>query len=205
MKSRKIFGIGFQKTGTTSLRDALSTLNYKVCDGCGQANNPNIKDEVYEICFNLINEYDAFEDHPWAVLYKELDQRCPDSKFILTIRPSEQWIQSVVSHFGRQHVPLHEWIYGAGFPKGNEQLYLDRYNQHNAQVIDYFKDRPEDLLVLEIHKNFSWKEICGFLDKPVPTAKFPYANRRVDRLFLNHLRRIKHRITKKNTSCHADQ
>ena len=37
---QKVFGIGFQKTGTSSLMRALQTLGYRVCDGCGNADNP---------------------------------------------------------------------------------------------------------------------------------------------------------------------
>lgn len=194
----KVFGIGFQKTGTTSLRDALIMLGYRVCDGCGNAVNPRIRELVYKICYKLVDQYDAFEDHPWSVLYKELDCKYPNSKFILTIRPTDQWIKSIRSHFGRTYIPLHEWIYGAGYPEGNEDVYINRYEQHNANVLEYFKYRPNDLLVLSLDGSMSsnelWERLCLFLGRPVPNEEFPCSNRKIDRLMINHLRRIKHRI-----------
>ena len=33
MEKKKVFGIGFSKTGTTSLENALTILGYNVCKG----------------------------------------------------------------------------------------------------------------------------------------------------------------------------
>ena len=196
---QKVFGIGFQKTGTSSLMRALQTLGYRVCDGCGNADNPNIENEVYEICYSLVEKYDAFEDHPWSVLYRELDEKYPNSKFILTVRPTEQWIRSMCSHFGSQYTPMREWIYGVGHPQGNEEVYIERYERHNAEVKEYFKDRSNDLLILQMdgktEEQQLWKSICDFLGKPLPeNVKFPHANSKKDRLVINHLRRVKHKL-----------
>jgi len=198
-KYNKVFSIGFQKTGTSSLMWALKELGFNVCDGCGHAMNPNIAEEVFDICDELAEQYDAFEDHPWSVLYKRMDEKYPNSKFILTVRETEQWIKSVRSHFGESYIPLHEWIYGKGSPKGNEQLYIDRYEKHNAEVLDYFKDRPNDLLVIDFSQKRTdkqlWNDLCNFLDKPIPNVKkFPYSNSTKDRVLINKLRRIKHRV-----------
>lgn len=197
-QSSKIFCIGFQKTGTTSIMHALQILGYRVCDGCSEQMNPNIASEVYEICDRLVPQYDAFEDLPWPVLYKYLDQNYPGSKFILTTRPPEKWIKSISSHFKNSYIPMHEWVYGAGYPFGHELQYLQVYQTHNQQVLEYFKDRPQDLFHLPLDKSLSdqelWAHLCHFLDKPIPQKKFPYANRKSDRIFWNHLRRIKHRF-----------
>jgi len=198
----KVFGIGFQKTGTTSLMFALKKLGYDVCDGCGNAMNPNIRNEVYDVCYALAEKHNAFEDHPWSVLYQEMDCRYPNSKFILTIRPTEQWIKSVSSHFGSTNIPLHEWIYGAGCPKGNEDLYIKRYEQHNQKVISYFDNRPNDLLTLNFDGSLTgqelWEKICNFLGHKIPNIPFPYANsskeRTLNQLILNYPRAIKHKI-----------
>ena len=198
----KIFGIGFQKTGTTSLRDAFFMLGYSVCDGCDNAMNPNIESEIYSICYKLVEQYDAFEDHPWSVLYKDLDNRYPNSKFILTIRPTDKWIKSVSNHFQTNDIPLHKWIYGVGYPIGNENIWIDRYEKHNAEVIEYFKDRPNDLLVLKLDGSINqeqiWNSLCVFLNHPVSKRKFPHRNSRQSRiigdLFLNKLRHLIYKL-----------
>jgi len=171
----KVFGIGFHKTGTTSLANALSYLGYRVT-GPNGVDNPNIAEEVHQMAFDLANRFDAFQDNPWPVLYQELDERFPGSKFILTVRPTHDWIRSVVSHFNEDETPMREWIYGVGRPRGNENLYIARYERHNREVIEYFKDRSKQLLVLNITAGEGWTKLCAFLGETVPDAPFPCAN-----------------------------
>jgi hypothetical protein len=171
----KVFGIGFHKTATTSLADALSHLGYRVT-GPNWVDNPNIAEEVYEMAFDLANRFDAFQDNPWPILYKELDQKFPGSKFILTLRPSNEWIRSVVNHFNEDETPMREWIYGVGRPKGNEDVYIARYERHNREVLEYFKGRSEQLLVLNITSGEGWTKLCPFLGETAPVIPFPCAN-----------------------------
>jgi hypothetical protein len=171
----KVFGIGFHKTATTSLAKALSYLGYRVT-GPNWVDNPNIGEEVHEMAFDLVSRFDAFQDNPWPILYKELDGKFPGSKFILTLRPSEEWIRSVVNHFNEKETPMREWIYGIARPKGNEDIYIARYERHNREVLEYFKNRSEQLLVLNITKSDGWEKLCPFLGKPIPAIGFPCAN-----------------------------
>jgi Sulfotransferase domain len=171
----KVFGIGFHKTGTTSLADALRHLGYRVT-GPNEVDNPNIAQEVYEIAFDLANRFDAFQDNPWPILYRELDEKFPGSKFILTLRPTNDWIRSMVNHFNEDETPMRKWIYGVGCPKGNEHVYIARYERHNREVTDYFKDRPEQFLVLNIPVGEGWGKLCPFLGEPIPAIPFPCSN-----------------------------
>ena len=176
----KVFGIGFHKTATTSLAAALKRLGYRVT-GPNGVDNPNIANEVYAMAFRLADEFDGFQDNPWPMLYKELDVRYPGSKFVLTIRPPEEWIRSVVNHFSEKETPMRQWIYGVGHPRENEELYLARYNGHNSEVTEYFKDRPQDLLVLRITAGEGWEKLCPFLGEPVPATPFPCVNKAAER------------------------
>jgi len=175
MANAKIFGIGFQKTGTTSLMRALRLLQYKVI-GQMTWDDPDIAKNVLKSAFALLDDFDAFQDHPWPNLYKELDLECPNSKFILTLRPTDRWIASVVRHFGRTSSPMREWTYGAGAPAGNEAIYIERYEQHNKEVQEYFKDRPGDLLVMRITEGEGWEKLCPFLGKGLGDIPFPRVN-----------------------------
>jgi hypothetical protein len=43
--------------------------------------------------------------------------------------------------------------------------------------VDHFRDRPEDLLILDIcGGEEGWKELCSFLDAPLPHVPFPKSN-----------------------------
>jgi hypothetical protein len=44
--------------------------------------------------------------------------------------------------------------------------------------MEYFRDRPDDLLVMDVEKGDNWKELCGFLGIDIPDAPFPWKNRR---------------------------
>jgi len=169
----KVFCVGFHRTGTSSLRAALQILGYRVC-GSVATEEPDVASRVHQIAFDLLDHYDAFEDNPWPVLYRELDERRPGSRFILTIRPAEAWARSVVRFFGTKTTPMREWIYGAGSPVGNEDRYRDRFERHNQEVLRYFRDRPDDLLVLRITEGEGWPELCSFLRHPVPDEPFPH-------------------------------
>jgi len=182
----KVFGVGFHKTGTSSLGRALRRLGYRVCGPVGVSRN-DISSVAKRLAFEKIEEYDAFQDNPWPVLYKELDEHCEKSKFILTIREREEWIESIVSHFGGTSTPMRKWIYGEGDPLGNEKIYLDEYRSHNKKVKEYFQGRPGDLLTLRVTDGEGWDKLCSFLDHPVPGDPFPHhrsvASRRLGKLY----------------------
>ena len=174
----KVFCIGSHKTGTTSLEVALKKLGYRVKGSFG-TKDLGIADKVHEMAYALVDRYDAFQDNPWPILYKELDQRFPGSKFILTRRPAEAWIRSMVKDFALTQSPMRRWIYGedAGCPEGNEETYVVRYEQHNKEVLEYFADRPNDLLVIDLPNDDGWDRLCPFLGHDIPDKPFPHANK----------------------------
>jgi hypothetical protein len=172
----KIFCIGFQKTGTTSLGEAFEKLGYKVC-GVYHELLPDLVKGDFEKIKDVAEGYDVCKDNPWPVLYQRLDQFFPGSKFILTIRDEKAWIKSVVNHFDSKPSEMIRFIYGVSFPTGNEELFLNRYRKHNQDVIDYFKNRPGDLLIIDLEKEDAWKKLCALLQFPVPSFPFPHANK----------------------------
>ena len=174
----KVIGLGFQKTGTSSLREALKILGYKVKDTSQRALIPILKGNDKKIK-RILKNFSAFEDTPWYMIYEKLDVWYPNSKFILTIRDEEDWYKSISRHIGDLKNPMHEWIYGLGkgLPKDNKKNTIEVYKNHNKNVIEYFKDRPNDLLIIDFSKNEGWNEICEFLGINIPDSSFPHANK----------------------------
>lgn len=152
-------------------------LGYRVTGPNGY-DDPNIARNIIPRAQQLITQFDAFQDNPWPLLYKQVDAWCPRSKFILTVRPVEKWIRSAVGYFGTEETPMRELIYGFqnGSPIGREQIYKAHFENHNTNVMTYFKDRPDDLLVIDITEGDGWGKLCSFLDKPIPDKPFPHAN-----------------------------
>jgi len=192
----KVFGIGFHKTGTTSLGEALRILGYRVTGPNGIHRTGMDHAMAMATALDLLPRYDAFQDNPWAELFREMDREVPGSRFVLTVRPEEAWLQSVVGHFGPRSTPMREWIYGTGHgsPLGNEDLYLDRYRQHNRDVREHFADRPHDLLEIDITRGDGWELLCPFLGLDVPDRDFPHSNSASTRSDAGLLRRAKWQV-----------
>lgn len=177
----RIFGIGLHKTATSSLHAALETLGYESAHWESGAWARDVYDEITIGGVSpTLEKFYALSDLPINVLYKELDRAYPGSKFILTIRDEIDWLRSVRDHFSPLNPHRWEWdvypfnnkihrvIYGR--TDFEAVTFLQRYRQHNAEVLDYFKNRPDDLLVM--HKP-DWSNLCKFLDKPIPNTDYP--------------------------------
>ena len=172
----RVFCIGWHKTGTSTLGLALIRLGYSVV-GCRM-------DMIHPLCrgdldsvLDVAGQFDALQDVPWAALYRELDRRYPGSRFILTVRDEDAWLKSARRHFKGSDIPLHKWLYGEGRLVGNEECYLQRYRRHNVEVREYFRDRHDDLLIMNLAEGGGWEVLCDFLGQPVPRRAFPHANK----------------------------
>lgn len=195
-QNRKIFVIGFHKTGTSSLGKALQVLGYKVCgslkEAYGYKEKPDVKEYILNKARPLMLKYDAFQDTPWFILYKELYRLFPDSYFILTVRQEEQWLKSVQRHFGDNFFHFHDFIYGTTDSFVDSDQYLKQFNSHNQEVKEFFKDNP-NFMVFDVSMN-GWKELCNFLGVRKPIFhKFPNANKASQRnsLFSKVKKKIK--------------
>lgn len=175
-KKTKVFVVGFHKTGTSSLATALTILGYKVCGAQNHLSRPLINGNL-EPFVELAKKYDAFEDDPWPILYKEMDKHFPGSKFILTYRDPEKWYRSCYNHFYDETTAIRDYIYGDGRPLGNEENFKKVYLQHIADVKEYFKNRPDDFLIMDLAAGDGWQKLCNFLNEPVPDIPFPHVNK----------------------------
>jgi len=178
--TEKVFVIGFQRTGTTSVGQALETLGYHLGGAIGAGNAkglplqlPITQAKLAAAAKSFALRADAFEDNPWPVIYREMDAAFPGSKFILTRRDPAGWIDSMVRHFGAETDPVRSFIYGHGAPLGHETEYVCRYQQHVDGVLADFAQRPDDLLVVNLDR-WTWDDLCGFLKKPVPNSPLPF-------------------------------
>lgn len=179
----KVFGIGFQKTGTTTLGTIFDKLGYRTAGYHQFRHLAGRTDlglaELEALALELAADYDAAKDTPWPVFYEALDRAFPGAKFIHVTRDPGTWIQSAVNDFGQVPNALHQAIYGVPYPKGHEDIWLERYNRHNAEVAAYFSDRPQDCLFLRLEDGVSYEKVCGFLGVPTVGTGVPKANTRL--------------------------
>lgn len=194
----KVFCIGQPKTGTKTMSKIFNKLGYKVnsnpiCSNeyysdyimldntskyyvnfknnkeinCERANNKTI--------YENIRLFDAFHDIPYSNNYRFIYKYYPESKFILTLRDSKSWFKSLFSY---QKIPgssnyytLYN-LYGFGkFEIKNKKHIIEKYEYYNNEIINFFKDKPNKLLIINItnniNKNIELNKIGIFLNKNI--------------------------------------
>lgn len=174
----KVFGIGWAKTGTTTLKTCFEVLGYS-----HYGYKLMLVGRIDQV-LAIARRYDTFQDWPWTLYYEELDERFPGSKFVLTTRDCDRWLKSYRNAISRQRPTemLNEArrkIYGFIPTEAKDWHLISRYQQHDADVRNYFMDRPDDLLVVNWEKGDGWKQLCEFLGKPIPEKSFPHSNKGV--------------------------
>lgn len=190
----KVICVGFQKSGTTSMNAAFQRLGYRVCSVYGRHMKlERLRANFVRRGLDLLRSCDAVEDMPWPLLFREIDEAYPGSKFILTWRESDGWIKSICEHFGANPDPLQQLTYGEDHPApvGHEAHYRAVYEAHNAAVRAHFRDRPDDLLEMNLAQGDGWAKLCPFLGLPVLSEPFPRANTVAERHSLRHWARRK--------------
>jgi hypothetical protein len=179
----KIFGIGWAKTGTTSLGACFRKLGYNH-QGQHLGLLPAMIRGDLDGLFKVARLKDTFEDWPWILAFKELDAEFPGSLFVLTTREPDCWISSYRAMLEREGTSSEElwrirrYIYGTDVATATDEQLLQRYADHNEQVLNYFSERPQDLLVVDWEKGDGWTELCSFLKVDPPDLPFPHLNRR---------------------------
>jgi len=163
----RIFCIGYPKTGTTSIANALEILGYKTLDWP----RAYIRPKKGWIDFFKKTKFDAFSDAPLndPGLFKLLDNHFPKSKFIMTIRDEDDLIKSWKTFF-----------YGTKWEITSEDYeshIRNSYRRHYKEVVDYFKDKPGKLLIVNIFEDDTWEKLCNFLDCKKPDVSFPHKNK----------------------------
>lgn len=196
MRSPKVFCIGLNKTGTSSLEIALMDLGYSLGD---QRQAESMFERWVVRDFTWLADFcqtaDAFQDAPFSFpfTFVYLDQLFPASRFILTERDTpDQWYESLVRFHGQWGstggAPTKEDLLRAGdvfyysvkhlFGTPDNDLYnrpslIDYYLRHNMMVKNYFQYRPDDLLILNVATPKAMRNLCGFLKREAPYAAFP--------------------------------
>lgn len=182
MKQKKVFGIGFHRTGTTSLQTALEALDYNVT-GMRDEDWADYVAGDYDSIKRTIATFDGFRDMPWPLMYKWLHETYPDAVFVLTYRGSESWARSCAGNYKTRPYAMFPEIYGFDSFAGNEETAIAVYEKHIADVRAYFADHPAQFLEVDVTSGLSWDVLCDFLGEPLPDRPFPHANKRPKSIF----------------------
>jgi hypothetical protein len=58
----------------------------------------------------------------------------------------------------------------------DRELYIRHYERHNADVRDYFAQRPDDFIEIDLAATGAYPRFCRFLGKPAIGESFPWEN-----------------------------
>jgi len=200
----KIFCIGYNKTGTTSLSKIMNNNN--IVSAPQTPFEYNLESYFYknystftEMIKNDYYGYTFFQDVPFSLpnFYKILDKEFEGSKFILTIRDDEnEWYNSLISYYKKIFTNFYNpeniggYVYrGVIFkllthaymsPRENpydEKSLKKSYLKHIEEVKEYFKDRKNDLLVINLKDENVISKLEKFIDYKFINKEIPHLNK----------------------------
>jgi Sulfotransferase domain len=193
----QVIGAGFGRTGTATLKTVLEQLGFGPChhmievilhpEQAGFWERATRGEPVH--WEEVFAGYNASCDWPSCAFYKELAERYPEAKVILTLRDPKAWYKSVSNTImlamkgpltlpdGKRVGPpgdfapllIGQKTFGGRF---DEDAMIEVFNRHNEDVK---RTIPAGrLLVFDAVQG--WEPICRFLDKPIPAMPFPKTN-----------------------------
>lgn len=200
----KYFCIGRNKTGTTSLEHAFREMGFII--GHQRKAELLAHKYYFNGNFAPIIAYcrtaEVFQDVPFSYpeTFKHVDRAFPGSKFILTVRDDpDQWYDSITRFhaklFGNGSIPTADDLRNAEYvSKGlmyntvkvhgtpdddpyNKDKMVAHYLKHNRDIIDYFRDRTDDLLIINVARNEDFGRFLAFVGRTSSRTEFPWSNK----------------------------
>ena len=181
----RVFCIGLNKTGTSSFHAAMEVLGLRSLHGGGpdwggDKVNQAVREALAEgrpLLSGIDPVFDAFSDiGQLSAHFDLLDQQYPDSRFVLTVRPIDAWIDSRRRHVERNIARGEAGEYHGTFLIVDEKRWRREWHNHVEGVREYFVDRSR-FLELDLTAGAGWEPLCKLLQVPEPSVPFPWANR----------------------------
>jgi len=164
----KIFNLSMNKTATCSTNDLLKA--------CGINSVHSVESPL---C--LAEQFDAFNDGNHIDKFKEYYEHYPDALFLLNTRPLQDWIRSRFKH-GLEIASIKKQKINWAYP-ASETLALNwtaRRRYHHHSVLDFFRDKPSQLLVCNIDNPVWQKAILKFLEVDKEMLPIVVNNRHIE-------------------------
>jgi hypothetical protein len=176
----RVFCIGLNKTGTSSFHAAAGILGLKSLHWGGPAVRRAVEAALADarpLLSGLDPAIDAFSDvEPVSEHFDLLDDQYPGSRFVLTVRPIDEWIESRRRHVQRNIARQRVGEYQGTFLVVDEEGWREQWHCHVDRVQQYFRGRQE-FLEVDLTAGAGWGPLCEFLDLPEPAEPFPWVNR----------------------------
>jgi len=176
----RVFAVGLNKTGTTSFHDAMTLLGYKSLHWGGPPIREQIeaaRDAGLPLLSNLDQTIDCYSDI--EVLAKNaalLDQQYPGSRYMMTVRPVEKWLDSRRRHVENNQQRKARGEYDGKFLVVEEDKWRRQYERHYTRTREFFAGR-DDFVEVDITAGAGWAPFCELLGVAEPSTPFPHSNK----------------------------
>jgi GT2 family glycosyltransferase/glycosyltransferase involved in cell wall biosynthesis len=176
----RVFCIGLNKTGTSSFHAAMEILGLSSLHWGGPEINGAVRaalDGGRPLLSGIDPGFDAFSDIGLLSTHFDLlDEQYPGSRFVLTVRPLDEWIDSRRRHVERNIARRDAGDYRGNFLVVDEALWREQWARQVGGARRYFEGR-RDFLDADLTAGRGWGPLCDLLEVPEPTETFPWANR----------------------------
>lgn len=148
MSRPKSFLIGFPETGGDEAASGLEEGGKRLAPSW-RPREWDWEQGTLLTALDLVPDHEVFHGGPWPLLAREALALWPDARFVLTVRPPEEWIAAMVQRHGRKEDSLRRLMFGVGCPRGHEERYLRRYQRHTQEMRELFARRKQQLLEID--------------------------------------------------------
>jgi hypothetical protein len=164
----KVFCIGYNKTGTTTVGKALEQLGFRNSSFNKKVWRDYYKKGKIEKVIEYTSKFDSVDDLPWLLedMIPILDQKFPGSKFIYLERDAYAWKKS-----------FNNWAIKHNGVAPDMNKSFNAFLQHKEFVMNYFKNRKEDLLIVDVSDPLAYKKLGNFLECAAPQPNLPHFNK----------------------------
>jgi len=191
---KKVFCIGLNKTGTTSIEHACKKLSFKVNHGPYEFNQLVLSPEKSDNILARMPQYNAFSDiffpngmqninkHLMSNEYRQkiiqaLYEQNPEAYFILNTRDMASWLESRKKHVyenlkNKQYCNSKK----AKWVEIDEKKWKQEYVEHHESVLNFFQGKK--ILIFDVCKGDGYSKLCSFLNLDIVREDFPKKNER---------------------------
>ena len=185
----KIFVLGYNKTGTKSLAEAVEILGYKVLHTGGGG------EFLESVGWNLFNgkpilkgvdEYDCYLDYPIfePIVFSHIVDEYSDAKYISLTRGYDDYVESVlkdkIKRLDEGIENSWNWL-GVGevevfenYPQYQKDWIKEKTMFKHISNLRWLDKKNIDYLEMNIcDDKDGWEKLCGYLSHAIPENDFP--------------------------------
>ncbi|BCG95537.1 sulfotransferase family protein [Mesorhizobium sp. 131-2-1] len=187
--SIRVIGTGFGRTGTDSMREALTILGFGPCHHMSEVMAKEEQKRLWRALAKgaapdwnaLFSGYNSCMDWPSAHYWPELIKAYPDARVILTWRSPESWWESfektILAGIGQieDQDALGLTLIASQVFAGQPHDRAHAIAVYEANVAAVMATVPRERLL--VHRlGDGWEPLCAHLGVPVPDEAYPNRN-----------------------------